>query len=202
MRTTSTRPAAAGCDAEHTWTLLPSAVSDAPLLFLFTVNTVAISFFSFFYPQGVISKSPLLFHTQIPAEVISGESVAPEPKLNIPVFIRSRLKHCRGSRSQRRARLVREDIRRVLFPVLRIENPCCVLFNPSAAAVSKVHRGCIFSGAGKQPGQLPSLCPYSSRSALPSPASPSTQKCHCALRHLNRRQQLDTFRTGRVESPM
>lgn len=116
--------------------------------------------FFFVYPQGVISKSPLLFHKQIPAEVISSESVAPEPKLNIPVFIRSRLKHCRGSRSQRRARLVQEDIRRVLFPVPRIENPCCVLFNPSAPAVSEVHRRCIFSVADKQPGQLPSsLCP-------------------------------------------
>lgn len=158
-------------------------------------------FFFIFYPQGVISKSPLLFHTQIPAEVISSESVAPEPKLNIPVFIRSSLKHCRGSRSQRRARLVQEDIRRVLFPVLRIENPCCVLFNPSAPAVSKVHPGCIFSVAGEHPGQLPSLCPYSSRNVLPSPASPSTQKCHCALRRSNRRQQLDTFRTGGVELP-
>lgn len=72
-----------------------------------------------------------------------------------------------------------EDIRHVLFPVLGIEDPCCVLFNPSAPAVSKVHRGRIYSGAAEQPEQLPSLC---TRSALPLSASPSTQKCHRALR--------------------
>lgn len=91
------------------------------------------------------SASSLSLYTQIPAEVISSDS-APE-HLNIPVFIRSRLKHCRGPRSQWSARLVKEDIRRVLFPVLGIENLCCVLFNPSVLAVSKVHPGCIFSVA-------------------------------------------------------
>lgn len=190
--TASSCTAAISCDVEPTWTPLPSATGDAPLLFLFSVNTVA------FTPEVVISKSPLLFHTQIPAEVISGESVAPERKLNIPAFIRNGLKHCRGSRSQWWARLVLEDIRHVLFPVQGIENPCCVLFNPSAPAVSKVHRGRIYSGAAEQPEQLPSLCLYSTRSALPLSASPSTQKCHPRTAAF----RLNTFRTGGVESPV
>lgn len=184
--TASSCTTAIRCDVEPTWTPLPSATSDAPLLFLFSVNTVAFFF---------ISKSPLLFHTQIPAEVISSESVAPKQKLNIPAFIRNGLKHCRGSRSQWWARLVLEDIRHVLFPVQGIENPCCVLFNPSAPAVSKVHRGRIYSGAAEQPEQLPSL-QYTKRVAFVCVAvNPEMSPRIAAFR-------LNTFHTGGVESPV
>lgn len=50
-----------------------------------------------------------------------------------------------------------EDIRHVLFPFLGIEDPCCVLFNPSAPAASKVHRGCIYSRAARATAAAPPL---------------------------------------------
>lgn len=88
-----------------------------------------------------------------------------------------------------------EDIRHVLFPVQGIENPCCVLFNPSAPAVSKVHRGRIYSGAtGAAPLSL--SVQYTKRVAFVCVAvNPEMSPRTAAFR-------LNTFRTGGVESPV